>query len=112
MLTLMIALLVYGLTVGFIISDSAASDAYGRMANGSRISLRSQESAGRAGMYPQAVQRHSEAIQYHAEEMIAAKKTADRTRAEEEMSGYLHFLAEVSTNHILPIRISMHWFKL
>jgi hypothetical protein len=88
MLTLMIAFLVYGLTAGFIISDSAASDAYGAHREWLHEFLFAVKKAAQEGpawrTYPQAVQHHIEAIQYHAEEMIAARKTADRGRAEEQ----------------------------
>jgi transposase len=88
MLTLMIAFLVYGLTAGFILSDSAASEAYGAHGEWLREFLVAVKKAAQEGpawpTYPQVVQRHIEAIQYHAEEMIAARETADRARAQEQ----------------------------
>jgi len=78
------AFLVYGL----ILSDFAASEAYGTHGEWLREFLVAVKKAAQQGpawpTYPQAVQRHIEAIQYHAEEMIAATETADRTKAEEQ----------------------------
>jgi transposase len=110
------AFLVYGLTAGFILSDSAASEAYGAHGEWLREFLVAVKRAAQEGpawpTYPQVVQRHIEAIQYHAEEMIAARETADRTRAEEQMSRSLHFFVVVLINDTLPIRMSHHLFKL
>ncbi len=86
---LAIGCLLYGLATGFVIDNSAASiEAYGAHGEWLDEFLLAVKKAAQDGPawrnHPQAVQRHIEDIQYHAEEMIAARKMADRARAEEQ----------------------------
>ena len=103
MLTLLMAFLVYGLTAGFVIADAAASDAYGAHREWLHEFLLAVNKAAQEGpawrLSPQVVQRHIEAIQYHAEEMIAAKKTADRVKAEAQTEHVLTLLTRGLEKH-------------
>jgi hypothetical protein len=91
MFLLIIALLVIEPITGFVIDDVAASiEAYGAHGEWLQEFLSAVKRAAQDGPAwrsdPQTVQRHIEDIAYHAEEMIAARKTADRVRAEEAKS--------------------------
>ena len=88
MFILIIAFLVFEPIAGFAIDDTAASieayGAHGEWLQGFLSALKKAAQEGPAWRSdPQTVQRHIEGIEYHAEEMIAARKTADRARAEE-----------------------------
>ena len=88
MFILIIAFLVFEPIAGFAIDDTAASiEAYGAHGEWLQEFLSAIKKAAQEGPAwrndPQTVQRHVEDIEYHAEAMIAARKTADRTRAEE-----------------------------
>lgn len=104
----MMAFLTYGLTAGFILSDSG----HPKWLREFLVAVKKAAQEGPAWpTYRQAVQRHIEAIQYHAEEMIAARETADRTRAEEQNEQVFALLRVVLIKDTLPIRMSHRLFK-
>lgn len=86
---LITALLVVGSGEGVVIHHAGASiEAYGSHAEWLHEFVSSVKTAARNGpawrMDSHRVQRYIEDIEYHAEAMIEAGKTADRARAEEE----------------------------
>ena len=88
MFILILAFLVFEPIAGFAIDDAATSiEAYGAHGEWLQEFLSTVKKAAQKGPAwrsdPQTVQRHIEDIEYHAEEMVAARKTADRARAEE-----------------------------
>src|SRR5213594_116068 len=98
MLILIIVFLVFEPIAAFAIDDAAPSiEAYGAHGEWLQEFLSAVKKAAQEGPAwrsdPQTVQRHVEDIEYHAQEMIAARKTAERARAEEEQTQVLALLS-------------------
>jgi hypothetical protein len=88
MLILIIAFLVFEPVACVAVEDAAGTtEAYGAHGEWLQEFLLTVKKAAQEGpawrSNPEAVRRHIEDIEHHAEEMIAARKTADRARAEE-----------------------------